>query len=408
MEDHSSSFGGVIVPARRPDVWRVDLDGETVIYDAATGRVHVLNPVAGLLWECFDAPVGVDELVVELTECFRTDPSVLEADVRLLVGRLLAEGLLGEAPITIARSSTSTEPADSDRPQVFVLPSDDCTPCVRSLDGLGWMPTRTFLFGSWYVGVRVASNVADSALATLLARHVVEGVDAPAAYSLDVGRQGGAGVRRLQILYRSTTALVRSRRPSRVVQALLDHLGSIGGPAPPTTSPRLDALAFVQDARVVLAPRSLRPLLDRIEPRLNLLGIRVTDAPTVTLGAGPGTITVVAPAVDLPGDADVILRDLDARAGAMGRELPAVEPGDYAVAGWLAVPHPGDEALSLPTAGRAIRTYLPDVTNAHVVEPGELLRRVTAIAETSPGRGVQRDPGAITRAVLELHRQASG
>lgn len=405
MEADRSSFTGVIVPARRPDVFRVGLDDETVLYDAVTGRVHLLNPVAGLLWECFDAPVAVDELVRELSACFRVDPSVLEPDVRLLVGRLLAEGLLGEVPTTIARTRTRSEPVDLSRPQVMVLPPADCTPCVRSLDDLGWKPTRAYLIGGWYVGVRAASSEADAALARLLARHLVDGIEAPAAYSLDVARHGGGPARRLEVLYRSTTALVRSRRPSRVIRALLAHLGSIVEPGPPT-DPRLDAIAFVHDARAVLAPRSLRPLLARIEPRLNVLGIRVADAPTVTLDASVGTITVAPPAVDLPDDAEVILRDLDARVSRIGRELAAVEPGSYEVSGWLGLPHPGEQELSASTAALALRTYLPDVTNAHVVEPGELLRRLTAIAEASPGMSVQRDPAAISHAVFDLYRHA--
>lgn len=40
------------VPGVKPSVASVELDGERVLYDADSGRLHRLDPVGSVIWAC--------------------------------------------------------------------------------------------------------------------------------------------------------------------------------------------------------------------------------------------------------------------------------------------------------------------------------------------------------------------
>ncbi|MGZ4801160.1 MAG: PqqD family peptide modification chaperone, partial [Acidimicrobiia bacterium] len=59
---------GASVPQARPDVAVVTLDGEAVIH--RRGQVHVLDPVATLVWRCADGEASVNEIAADLADAF--------------------------------------------------------------------------------------------------------------------------------------------------------------------------------------------------------------------------------------------------------------------------------------------------------------------------------------------------
>lgn len=75
---------------RSPAIEYVEIDGETVIYHCAQGRLHVLNPIGTLVWRLLDGVATIRQVSDDLAEQFgRPLPAVVE-DVRAF-GRGLEE-----------------------------------------------------------------------------------------------------------------------------------------------------------------------------------------------------------------------------------------------------------------------------------------------------------------------------
>lgn len=83
-----------LVPVRRSTLTTVELDGETVLYDEATGRVHHLNHEAALIWMFLDGQAQLADLAADLADAFEVDPAAMGDDVVRLTRSLVDEGLL--------------------------------------------------------------------------------------------------------------------------------------------------------------------------------------------------------------------------------------------------------------------------------------------------------------------------
>lgn len=81
-------------PRARVDVASVVLDGEAVIHHR--GRVHVLDPVATLVWQCCDGHATVDEIVVELAAVFSVPAETIGRDVHAAIEQLAELDLLAD------------------------------------------------------------------------------------------------------------------------------------------------------------------------------------------------------------------------------------------------------------------------------------------------------------------------
>lgn len=82
------------VPIIRPTVASVQLDGETVLLDEATGALCLLDPVATVVWSCFDGWSTVKHLAIDLAVEFGADPDQVLTDVIGLARRLARNGML--------------------------------------------------------------------------------------------------------------------------------------------------------------------------------------------------------------------------------------------------------------------------------------------------------------------------
>lgn len=95
----ADSLDGTFVPRPRPSVAGLELDGDTVLLDAETGGAHRLDPVASVVWSCFDGSGSLDEIVDDLSAEFAADRERVLQDVVTLARLLGEEGLLeGVAP----------------------------------------------------------------------------------------------------------------------------------------------------------------------------------------------------------------------------------------------------------------------------------------------------------------------
>ena len=81
-------------PRRVAEIAARLVDGELVLYDPRTQRLHVLNPTAGLAWRLCDGQHDQASLVAALAELYPQDREAIAHDVDRLIERLHGEGLL--------------------------------------------------------------------------------------------------------------------------------------------------------------------------------------------------------------------------------------------------------------------------------------------------------------------------
>jgi Coenzyme PQQ synthesis protein D (PqqD) len=85
---------GAFVPRARASIASVEVDGEGVLFDEATGAMHLLSPTATVLFACFDGTGTIDEIVADLAEVYAAPVDVVRADVIEATGRMAEQGLL--------------------------------------------------------------------------------------------------------------------------------------------------------------------------------------------------------------------------------------------------------------------------------------------------------------------------
>lgn len=111
---------GPAAPRPRRTVAHVEVDGEAVLYDETTNRVHVLDPIAMLIWSGLDGHTTLEELSEELSRAFEADVKrvrmdVLDAVRELASQELLATGPREEPPRAEDGSEAEGDPDESDR-----------------------------------------------------------------------------------------------------------------------------------------------------------------------------------------------------------------------------------------------------------------------------------------------------
>jgi PqqD family protein of HPr-rel-A system len=92
------------VPRLRSHIASVVVDDEAVIYDEESGSVHLLNPSASILWQCFDGSSTLAELISDVCEAFQIDDAAARRDVMEVARSIGGLGLLEG----IARSPEET------------------------------------------------------------------------------------------------------------------------------------------------------------------------------------------------------------------------------------------------------------------------------------------------------------
>ena len=80
------------VPARTPGVVAVDVDGEAVLVDEVTGRLHLLNGSGALLWTCFDGESSVADICADIADALEVPFAQVLEDALALVTELAARG----------------------------------------------------------------------------------------------------------------------------------------------------------------------------------------------------------------------------------------------------------------------------------------------------------------------------
>lgn len=78
------------------DVAWVAVADEVVVYRAADAASLVLDPIAGLLWQCLDRSSRLGDILDDLADVFRADRAQVEEDCIPVLRTWLAESLVEE------------------------------------------------------------------------------------------------------------------------------------------------------------------------------------------------------------------------------------------------------------------------------------------------------------------------
>ncbi len=380
-------------PARRDAIASVEIDGEAVCYDTASGEVHVLNPAAALVWDCLQVPGTIREIVDDLVAELGLDRGVVSSDVLDAVARMVANGLVvGANDDAVLAEERAPEPV----PERRYIPEVPTT-CMAKVDDLGWAGSISVQAGTLVLGVRANSEETLALLREILHDHLVVDDDTPPNYSVSLAPpSSGSGKRELHVLYRSCELTIRSRIPSRVVEGLLAHL-SAQVASQEHGAVRLAALTLVADGRAVLASRHFRAVIERLEPRLNARGITVADVPAVELLADDA-IVVPRTRFSQGGRAADMLAAWDARAE-RGREPAVVASGRYELAGLLFETQENVPATNLSS----MLELLARVSNIEALPGQSTLDRLERAQSRVPSRWAHwSEPEAVVDAAAEL------
>lgn len=90
----ADQIDGRFVASPRSDVVGVEIEGEVVLVDGATGLVRHLDPIGSIVWQCLDGVSANDDISKDLAAGFKADPAVVTNDVLELVRTLGRQGLL--------------------------------------------------------------------------------------------------------------------------------------------------------------------------------------------------------------------------------------------------------------------------------------------------------------------------
>lgn len=106
-----------------PGLARRELHGETVIFDVAARSAHVLNPTAGLLWQCMDGEGTVSEIFADVAAAFEVPLAAIEHDFVPVLSDWKRDGLVIETG-TVA-VLPSTQGAVAPEPRYLKNPPND-------------------------------------------------------------------------------------------------------------------------------------------------------------------------------------------------------------------------------------------------------------------------------------------
>lgn len=113
MTEHltSADIDETYVARPRTDVVAEDLDGETVIWDARDGALHILDQPATIVWQCLDGAVNVGQIARGLSDVFGVAIARMTGDVLEAVRSFGDQGLL-EGVTGVSEDNEDTQPAE--------------------------------------------------------------------------------------------------------------------------------------------------------------------------------------------------------------------------------------------------------------------------------------------------------
>ncbi len=128
-------MGPTYAPRPRPTTISQRLDDEVLLIDGRTGRMHVLNSSAAIIWECLDGSVTLEELAVELAEAFGADRETVLRDTMTVAREVAARGLLDGVSLRLPGPAVAPRLEVGARVETF--PATDRAGALAELPGPG-------------------------------------------------------------------------------------------------------------------------------------------------------------------------------------------------------------------------------------------------------------------------------
>ncbi len=282
-------------PRSSPLVHAQYFDGEAVL--ALGDELHLLNPVAALVWQCCDGASSAGEIAEDLAEVFGADPGALQSDVLQAIGEFKSAGLLVPDEDGAGASQTLS--------RVLTAYDLDCESCKEAQP----RAFRTVLeFGGHLVVIGFDTEAACISVEAAFSSYVVARSDIPTvahdarpAFSLTLATSDvdARGMKPLHLLYRGGDVLVSGRNASRVLNALAPYLalhGDLSGAGVVAIPGLVVAQAGTKPGEPVMLLQAAARLTGR-EQRLAKAGIMVADSPAIWLDPVTNEVVVGAPGV---------------------------------------------------------------------------------------------------------------
>ena len=80
----------------RPDLAIENADGELIVLDKASDKIHQLNSTASFVWNCLSDGLAIDEIALMLSEAFDVEPEIALSDVQAALAQFEGLALLVE------------------------------------------------------------------------------------------------------------------------------------------------------------------------------------------------------------------------------------------------------------------------------------------------------------------------
>jgi hypothetical protein len=245
-----------------------------------------------------------------------------------------------------------------------------------------WAASDAFRTGDRAVGVRSHPDALSVRIRAGLAADSIEGVEAPANYSLrfqdrEPGRNGPA---RAYELYRARCLFLRTRTRTRALRALSRCLSAhADGDAGLL---RARQLAVVGPSGAVILPPELHWRLEALEPRLAANGMWLADPPLVEIDRETGELVVAPPVIGAQAEWFRARSNRDPR------------DGRYPIREWAVLGGEEGEAVSPQVALAAVMPLVERDMNAPAVLSAMLRTlsgiRLTRIRQLPPARLMER------------------
>lgn len=301
-------------------------DGEAVL--ALGDELHLLNPVAALVWQCCDGASSATEIAEDLAEVFGAEPGTLRSDIEQAIAEFNAAGLLVPDEDGAGAAQTLS--------RVLTDYDLDCESCTEAQP----RAFRSVLeFGGHLVVIGFDTESAFSAVEAAFSSYVLAPSDVPIfahdarpAFSLTLATSNieSRGIKALHLLYRGGEVVVSGRNASRVLNALAPYLAFHGD---------LEAAGVVAIPGLVVAKAGTNPgepvmllqaaaRLSGRERRLAKAGLMIADSPAIWLDPVTSEVVVGAPGALFDSSS---LMSLAERFPRLGAEIEILSPGRYPV-----------------------------------------------------------------------------
>ena len=245
-----------------------------------------------------------------------------------------------------------------------------------------WAASDAFRTGDRAVGVRSHPDALSVRIREGLAAHSIDGVGAPANYSLrfqdrEPGQKGPA---QAYELHRAQCLFLRTRTRRRALRALSRCLSAHADWDAGLLRAR--QLAVVGPSGAVILPPELHWRLEALEPRLAASGMWLADPPLVEIDRETGELVVAPPVIGAEAEWFRARSRRDQRAGR------------YPIREWAVLGGEEGEAVSPQVALAAVMPLVERDMNAPAVFGGMLRAlsgiRLTRIRQLAPARLMER------------------